>query len=232
MNHRSSSATPRQKTRFVVRRGKEVRRSKRMWVPNLPMVPVPVLSPLRTPVSRMSRIRFKYWYSACCWFADPACARLGATVCRRARLLTKTWNSYLIAFSSLMQLSGSPSASSRTHSRQPPARRERFPPCTALAYHHPLTRIPLKARWQLCRDEGVALVRAVHQRPIHLPQETNPHHGAASHPRTLPAQRHSKQLALGAGRLALHQLLHSLTLHRRSRPRACLYTSAPPITKH
>ena len=55
MNHSSSSATPRQNTRFVVSSGStESRREKRMLRPNLESVPTPVRSSRTTPVARIS----------------------------------------------------------------------------------------------------------------------------------------------------------------------------------
>mmetsp|Transcript_71159 Transcript_71159/g.163090 ORF Transcript_71159/g.163090 Transcript_71159/m.163090 type:complete len:285 (-) Transcript_71159:256-1110(-) len=90
-NQRSSSATPRQKTRLVVSSGNDSRRLNRSEHPNLEMVPVPVRSPFRTPVAMMSRIRFRYWCSSCSWLPPPD------GVARE-----KVWISYLISFSSLI----------------------------------------------------------------------------------------------------------------------------------
>jgi hypothetical protein len=65
MNQRSSSATPLQKTRLVVRSGKTLsRRLQRVVRPNLLMVPTPVLSSFRIPVEMMSRMASRYWYSS------------------------------------------------------------------------------------------------------------------------------------------------------------------------
>ena len=51
---------PLQKTRFVVRSGKECRRLKRIWRPKLEKVPVPVLSSLNAPLAITSPTRSKY----------------------------------------------------------------------------------------------------------------------------------------------------------------------------
>lgn len=57
MNHKSSSATPRQKVRLVVKSGRVPSRSeKRIWVPNLDKVPVPVRSPRWICIERMEAI--------------------------------------------------------------------------------------------------------------------------------------------------------------------------------
>jgi hypothetical protein len=66
MNQSSSSATPRQKTRFVVSSGSTSSRSdQRDVVPNFESVPVPVRSPRRTPVAHTSRIASRYCHSSC-----------------------------------------------------------------------------------------------------------------------------------------------------------------------
>lgn len=72
MNHSSSSATPLQKVLLVVRRGSlPSRNEKRMCVPKVLSVPVPVRSPRCTPESRTFRHNSRYcsssafrrWYS-------------------------------------------------------------------------------------------------------------------------------------------------------------------------
>ena len=63
-NHSNSSATPRQKTDFVVSSGKRSRSEKRICTPNFDSVPTPVRSSRRTPVSITSRTRFRYCSSS------------------------------------------------------------------------------------------------------------------------------------------------------------------------
>eukprot|EP01018_Ginkgo_biloba_P011530 Gb_18228 [translate_table: standard] len=60
MNHSNSSTTPRQKTRFVVRSGKDLRRLNRIWQPNFDNVPVPVRSPFWTPLDIICCINLRY----------------------------------------------------------------------------------------------------------------------------------------------------------------------------
>lgn len=66
----NQESAPRQKVRLVVSRGKECRRLKRIWVPNLDSVPVPVRSPFRLPVlmtsSTMSRYCVHHGATPCC----------------------------------------------------------------------------------------------------------------------------------------------------------------------
>ena len=76
-NHRSSPTTARRKTRFVVSSGRmssggcegsdEGRDSLNFICAgaNIEYVPVPVRSGRCSPSWRISRIRFRYWYSSC-----------------------------------------------------------------------------------------------------------------------------------------------------------------------
>ena len=64
INHSSSSATPRQNTRFVVSKGNWLRRLNLIWAPNTDLVPTPVRSPFSFPCAKMWRIRSRYWCSS------------------------------------------------------------------------------------------------------------------------------------------------------------------------
>ncbi|MCY1377221.1 hypothetical protein D9M69_647790 [compost metagenome] len=72
-NHSSSMKIDRVCSFFVVSSGKPLDKSKRIWRPNTPRVPVPVRSSRRTPFSRMSRSRFRYCHSG--WSAGAAAVR-------------------------------------------------------------------------------------------------------------------------------------------------------------
>lgn len=80
-NQRSSAITARKKTRLVVKRGrigscKGVDRENFRGVgANIEQVPVPVLSGRCSPFSRISRMRFKYWYSS--WLGSAFVSGIG-----------------------------------------------------------------------------------------------------------------------------------------------------------
>ena len=88
MNHSSSSATPRQNTRFVVSSGNTLsRRLHRELTPNFEMVPTPVRSPRTTPEPRMSRMARRYCSSSCSRRAGAA----GKGRAQRARPCSARW---------------------------------------------------------------------------------------------------------------------------------------------
>ena len=61
-NHNNSTIIERRCTFFVVTSGNPLDKSKRIWCPKIEVVPVPVLSPLKVPSSKIRRS--KSWY--CC----------------------------------------------------------------------------------------------------------------------------------------------------------------------